>query len=113
MNTSIEQPHEDRIFDRFRNVAGQIHDLMGEVEALQNKIRVGDLEAMKNSEKALAALRGWMKRAYELEDLHHERTGQSRGGAELDLGAARASIGGRLARLRAAGGAGAVSGQSE
>ena len=113
MNTTIEQPHEDRIFRRYRSVAGQIHDLIGEIESLQDKIRDGDLVAVKDSEKALGALRGWLKRAHELEDLQNERTGQSRGGAELDLGAARASIGGRLARLRAAEGAGAVSGQSE
>ncbi|WP_228028432.1 hypothetical protein [Donghicola mangrovi] len=114
MSMTIEETREDRIFRRIETTAGIVGDLITEIETLQREIRAEEAGAATKSEKKLAELRVWLKRAYELEDLHNERTGRVRGCAgELDLAGARASIGGRLARLRAAGGAGAVSGQSE
>lgn len=111
--TETDQP-TDRLLRDIRAAAGQVGDLMNEVIALQEGIRSGAEDAPKESEKRLAELRKWLSRAYELENQYDVRTkGRAGGGAELDLSGARASIGRRLDRLRAARGEGGLSGQSD
>lgn len=93
----------------------QLNDMRADLELLQEKIRAGDLEELKNSTRVISDIRQWLKIAIEAEAKLNERNKREKGivqGYALDFDAARASIGCRLNRLRRARCPGRVSKQS-
>ncbi|WP_233544888.1 hypothetical protein [Pseudooceanicola sediminis] len=98
-----------------RQVLGITEDL----KALQDRVRAGEVEAVKETTKMCGEIRFWVRFALEMEaklDEGKKRNGVSStrgggtGGGDIDLAAARASIGCRLDRLRRCGYAEVVSG---
>lgn len=83
----------------------QLNDMRADLEILQEKIRAGDLEELKNSTRAISDIRQWLKIAIEAEANLNERNKRDKGIVHdyaLDFDTARTSIGCRLDRLRRA-----------
>ena len=88
-----------------RTGTGQLHALIRKVETIVQQIDQGELEALPNLSKTGTELRHWLRLTAEAEAKRvAERRKQQglEGGYALDLGQARADIGCRLAKLRAA-----------
>ncbi|SHM41018.1 hypothetical protein SAMN05443432_10799 [Roseovarius litoreus] len=83
----------------------QLSDMRGELQKLYDRIQDGDLENLKNANRATAEIRQWLKIAIEAE-VHLEKRRKHEKGIvndyALDLSEARASVCGRLDRLRRA-----------
>lgn len=83
----------------------QLSDMKTDLEVLQEKVRAGDLEELKNSTRAISDIRQWLKIAIEAEVTLNERNKRKKGIVRdyaLDFDTARAQIGCRLDRLRRA-----------
>lgn len=84
----------------------QLADLREDLEQLQDRIRAGDFDDLKNSTRAISDIRQWLRIALEMEISLEQRNKRSQGIVHdyaLDFDAARASIGCRLDRLRRSG----------
>ncbi len=81
----------------------QLADLGEDLELLRQRIRAGDLDHLKNSNRALSDIRQWLRIALEAEVSLEQRTKRQQGIVHeyaIDFDGARASIGCRLDRLR-------------
>ena len=85
-------------------VEEQLLEMSNALIALQERVRHGELEALKDSAKLTVEIRHWLKMALETEQRCEDRRREQQGivnGYALDLDAARTEVGCRLARLRA------------
>ncbi|WP_236045265.1 MULTISPECIES: hypothetical protein [Pseudooceanicola] len=101
--TTRSDRDETRLRDTIDRLDRQIGDITRDLEALQDRVRAGDVTAVGETTKMCQEIRKWIGFAMEMEaKLDDGRQGQ-RAGGDIDLGAARASIGCRLDRLRRCG----------
>lgn len=90
-------------------VETQLADMRAEMEEIYDRIKRGDLGALKDATKATEEIRKWLKIALEAEVQLEKRKSRDGGIARdfaIDFDAARAAVRGRLDRLRGAGGGG-------
>ncbi|MBR9764652.1 MAG: hypothetical protein GYB53_14270 [Rhodobacteraceae bacterium] len=102
---------EARLRKAVERVERQVRDIAEDLESVQDRVRAGELTAAKDAVKLSGEIRYWIRFALEMEaklDEGRERNTTGRG-EDIDLDAARASIGCRLDRLRRCGCAEAVS----
>ncbi|RBI75738.1 hypothetical protein DQW77_05075 [Roseovarius sp. TE539] len=89
----------------------QLSDMRADLEALQDRIRAGEFEGLKNPSRAISDIRQWLRIAIEAEAQIERRQKEQKGIVHewaLDFDTARTSIGSRLDRLRRARSAGRV-----
>ena len=103
---------EARLREAVERVERQIRDIAEDLEGVQGRVRAGEIVAAKDAVKLSGEIRYWIRFALEMEaKLDEERQRNGQGSVEeIDLDAARASIGCRLDRLRRCGCAETVSG---
>jgi len=94
----------------------QLCDMRADLEALQEKVRAGDYEDLKNPSRVISDIRQWIRIAIEAEAHLEKRSKTDKGivhSYALDFEEARASIRRRLDRLGRARRSGRVSEQPE
>ena len=92
-----------------RTMERQLADMRVGLEEIYERVREGDLSAMKDATKALEDIRKWLRIAVEAEMEIGKRKSREMGAGHapaIDFDAARDSIRGRLDRLRRARGGG-------
>ncbi|WP_101068934.1 hypothetical protein [Roseovarius salinarum] len=89
----------------------QLADMRAEMEAIQDRIRAGEFDEIRNAARAIAEIRQWLRIALETEAQIEKRHKQDKGihhDYALDLDEARSSVRCRLDRLRRCGCSGRV-----
>lgn len=117
MNDGMPPEGGEPVGDRLSRLARFLDHTAGEIERLFRAKVAGEEPATQELKSELADLKRWAGLAFEeqvrIEKLIRTKAGESGGdgdgGYEIDFAEARASIGRRLDRLRAASGAGGVS----
>ncbi|MGI3164439.1 hypothetical protein [Pseudooceanicola sp. 200-1SW] len=111
MDNIAEQ--EARLRDAVETVERQMRDIAADLERVQDRVRAGEIEGVKDASRMCTEIRSWVRFVLEMEaklDGVRQRNGTGSGGDDIDLDAARATIGCRLDRLRRCGCTGPVSG---
>ncbi len=107
------QDETARLEEQREEIAETLRELSHELRDLRGRVREGDLRDSQEAGKILGHLRYWLKAANETEaqlaEQRRKRAGIS-GVYGLDLDRARADIGSRLDRVRAAGSAADIPG---
>jgi len=88
-----------------KSLERQLSDMRADLEALQARIRAGDVEELRNPNRAISDIRQWLRIAIETEAQIERRKKEEKGIVReyaLDFDAARTAIGSRLDRLRRA-----------
>ena len=115
MTTQISDAKDGSLDRAIRIVEEQLLGMTTELLELQQRVRAGEFEALKDSAKLTQELRHWLKMALDTEQRCEERRKEQQGIVNdyaIDFDRARAEIGCRLARLRARGCPARVSGGS-
>ncbi|MCM2561027.1 hypothetical protein M8756_01795 [Lutimaribacter sp. EGI FJ00015] len=105
MTTQTSDAHEGSLSRTIRVVEEQLLGMTTELLELQQRVRAGEVEALKDSAKLTGEIRHWLKMALDTEQRCEERRKEQQGIVNdyaIDFDRARTEIGCRLARLRAA-----------
>ena len=113
--TNVTSEREDtRLRTTIETIERQVLDITQDLKALQDRVRAGEVEAVSDATAMCGEIRFWVRFAMEMEaklDEGRQRNGApTSGGGDIDLAAARTSMGCRLDRLRRCGYAKVVSG---
>lgn len=113
MTTIIQEAQIAHTADLLTSLKTSLWKLRQDAERLSERVEAGDFAEIGCGSKELSQVRSLVtlcqKTEAQLAELEGQRDGSVQGGVALDLDAARAEIGRRLARLRAVEGAGRVS----
>ena len=115
MTSGISDATESSLSRAIQVVEEQLLGMTTELIALQQRVRAGELEALKDSAKLTVEIRHWLKMALDTEQRCEERRKEQQGIVNeyaIDFDRARSEIGCRLARLRTRGCPARVSGES-
>lgn len=113
MTKTLQDAQIAHVSDLLRSLKASVWSLRQSAERLTDDLAAGDTTEIGSGSKELSQSKGLVAACQKLElylaELETERDGAGGGGSALDLDAARAEIGRRLARLRDAERAGPVS----
>ena len=113
MNSIIQDAQIAHVADLLRSLKTSLWELRNTAEHLRTELENGEQSEIGSGSKELSQVKtlvsACQKTELHLAELEAERDGTTLGSAELDMEAARAEIGRRLARLRIAAGAEDVS----
>ncbi|MFD1509421.1 hypothetical protein [Lacimonas salitolerans] len=103
MKAETSDANEGSLSRAIRVVEEQLLGMTTELLELQQKVRLGEVEALKDSAKLTQEIRHWLKMALDTEQRCEERRKEQQGIVNeyaIDFDRARAEIGCRMARLR-------------
>lgn len=106
MKAELSDMTEGSLSRAIRVVEEQLLGMTTELLELQQRVRAGEVEALKDSARLTAEIRHWLKMALDTEQRCEERRKEQQGIVNdyaIDFDRARTEIGCRLARLRARG----------